>query len=324
MNVSYTGPLQRAWARAQRMLFKPVDIRVWLTLGFAAFLSEAMITGKGLQASYQTDHGHGMGHFFHGGLLAGGLIAGIGMVLLAAAVILGVVLLWVNSRGRFVFLDGVVRERAAIVEPWKRFAQGGNSLFLWMLLFILACMAATVLMLLPFFATLAAMWSDGEFHWGLLGAVWVLAAVAVPFAIFVSYVMLFVSDFVVPIMYRDGLGAVAAWRRFLGLFRAHPWPFVIYGLFVFGLWLVVGVVVMAVGFSTCCIGFVLLGIPYVSHVLLLPLLVTFRGLGPEFLAQFGPDYSVLATAQPVGAGPSSATEAPAETGGAPAPPGAGG
>ena len=40
MNVSYTMPLQQSWARMVRMLFRPFRLESWLTVGFAAFLSE--------------------------------------------------------------------------------------------------------------------------------------------------------------------------------------------------------------------------------------------------------------------------------------------
>jgi hypothetical protein len=52
-------------------------------------------------------------------------------------------------------------------------------------------------------------------------------------------------------------------------------------------------VVVAVGFATCCIGFLLMVTPYVGQVVLLPLHVAYRALGPEFLAQFGPEFEKL-------------------------------
>jgi hypothetical protein len=50
--------------------------------------------------------------------------------------------------------------------------------------------------------------------------------------------------------------------------------------------------IVVAGFSTCCIGFLLMAIPYVSSVVLLPVDVLFRGLGPDFLAQFGPQWAI--------------------------------
>jgi hypothetical protein len=325
MTVSYTGPLRRAWARAQRILFRPFRIEIWLVLGFAAFLSEALTTGRGAGFSWHGHPGALPGRMLHGvgGLASGALWTGLGLVILSAVLVLAILLVWVNSRGRFIFLDDVVRERIAIVEPWQRFARLGNSLFFWSIGFGLACAAVAVVIALPFIASLAALWSDGRFHWGALGALWTLLAVALPFAIVASYVVLVLSDFVIPIMYRHDIGVTGAWSRFLALFRAHPGSFLLYGLFVFILWLVVLSVLTVVGFASCCVGFVLLGLPYVSSVVLLPLLVTFRALGPEFLAQFGPDHSVFADAGgPAGAaaGPSGAVSTPA---GAPPAPGGG-
>ena len=48
-----------------------------------------------------------------------------------------------------------------------------------------------------------------------------------------------------------------------------------------------------IGFGTCCIGVVLMIIPYIGNVVLLPVTVTSRGLGPEFLAQFGPEWETF-------------------------------
>jgi len=44
---------------------------------------------------------------------------------------------------------------------------------------------------------------------------------------------------------------------------------------------------------TCLIFFVLLMIPYISSVVLLPVSYTYRAYSLEFLAQFGPDYSLF-------------------------------
>jgi hypothetical protein len=313
MNVSYIEPLKRAWARSRRLLLQPFALRTWLVLGFAAFLSEALVTGNGVRHSYRDEDAGIHSEAIHAleGFLAPALMTAIGIVIVAAILILGIILLWVNSRGRFVFLDGVARQRAAIVEPWKRFGRQGNSLFVWMIFFFLVCAAIGTVMILPFLASLAALWANRDFHWGLLGALWMLLVFAIPFVVVAAYTLLFLSDFVVPIMYRYGLGAQDAWRRFLPLLRAHPAYFLVYGVFVLTLWVVVGFVMTLVGFSTCCIGFILFGLPYVSSLVTLPVLVTFRGLGPEFLAQFEPELSVF------GAETAAPAPPPAAGGGAP-------
>jgi len=59
--------------------------------------------------------------------------------------------------------------------------------------------------------------------------------------------------------------------------------------------------------STCCVGFALFAVPYVKQIALLPALATIRGIGPEFLAQFGPEFDLYASAP----APASAPPAPA-------------
>jgi hypothetical protein len=321
MNVSYVRPLQLGWARAQRMLLRPARLETWLVLGFAAFLSEGVNGRFGSQFSWHRGHPEFASHWLHGirGLISGFLLTGIGITVVVTLLALAIILLWVNARGRFIFLDDVARERVAIVDPWNRFARLGNSAFLWWIGFIVVCIGVMALVALPFVASLTALWSGHHIDWSWLGALWMFLLIALPFALVVAYTALFFSHFVVPIMYRHGLGAIAGWGRFLSLFRAHPGSFLLYGVFTLVLWIVVGSVIAVIGFMSCCIGFVLFSLPYVSSVLLLPVLVTFRAMGPEFLAQFGEEYRSLSAPPP----PAAPVGTPPAVGAAPPPPPAG-
>jgi hypothetical protein len=285
----------------KRMLFNPFRLETWVVMGFAAFLSEFMSGGTG--GSGYRYHPHTRQHewsraiwakmwaFVHDPAMLVLVVVGC-----AVAITVFLVFQWVSSRGRFIFLDNVVTERAAIVEPWKRFARQGNSLFIWTLFFFLTCLAVLLVAALPFLASLRGLWEDGTFHWAVLLSVVGFMAIAVPIAIAAAYTALFLNHFVVPIMYRHGLSATEAWSRFLAVFREHPGRFILYGLVMIVLWLAIGFAVMVVGFSTCCIGFILLVLPWVSQVIMLPVLVTIRAYGPEFLGQFGPDLDVFAMA----------------------------
>src|SRR5678815_5299498 len=71
------------------------------------------------------------------------------LIVLSFVCIAFLLLLWVNSRGRFIFLDDVVHQRAAIVEPWRRFARRGNELFFFMVVSLLLWVTALVATLLP-------------------------------------------------------------------------------------------------------------------------------------------------------------------------------
>lgn len=309
MNIAFIAPLQRAWGRMERMLFRPFRIETWLVMGFAAFLSELLTGGSsGFGGRYREHHGAGRfpHEFFHRIVEFFSDPAKLMLAIVAGCTLLVifVVLLWVSCRGRFIFLDNVVHERPAIVDPWSRYARQGNSLFAWSLGFLLVCAVALMVVALPFIASLRALWGDGEFHWAGLLSLAGFMFMAIPVALAIAYTLLFLNHFVVPIMYLHGLSATAAWGRFLTLLRAHPWSFIAYGLLMILLLIVIGLAKLLLGLSTCCVGFILLWVPYVRQVILLPVLATLRSFGPEFLAQFGPEFDVY--------GASPASPAPAE------------
>lgn len=323
MNVSYLAPLRQSWMRTQRMLFRPFRMETWLVLGFAAFLSE-YLSGFGGGGNYSWK---GRPHVGIGPVLSriaefllhplwGTLV----IVLVALVLITTLAFMWLSSRGKFIFLDNVVHERTGIVEPWGRFSRHGNALFGFWLGFFLACGALFLAITVPLLpAILGAVASGGALQ--VLSAIavgwWV--ALMVPLGIVAAYTHLFLFQFVVPIMYREGQGVLAAWRRFLPLLRANVLEFLLFGLFYLVALIVVGVSIAVVGIATCCVGLLVLAIPYVGSVLLLPVEVPLRGLGPDFLAQFGPEWSVFDQAPPA-AGPATATP-PAPTPPAAPPPG---
>jgi hypothetical protein len=210
----------------------------------------------------------------------------------------GVLLLWISSRGKFVFLENVAREHAAIVEPWRRFKRLGNSLFRWRIGFSIVCLLVVGAMVLPFLATIATLVGEDAFQPADLLVLVPLAMMLFPFGVVAAYTLLCLNSFVVPIMYGHDLGVSSAWKRFLDLFRQRPWPFLAFGLFFFVLAITVGAGLVAFGMATCCVGFLLIGTPYIASVVLLPIEVTARALGPEFLSQFGPSFSVLPAATP--------------------------
>ena len=155
---------------------------------------------------------------------------------------------------------------------------------------------------------------------GALGAAWLTiqhdawlllvpgVVLAVVGSLVASYVSMLLEDFVVPIMYRDGVTTNEAWRRFLAV-HAGGWIwFVGFALWKLILWIGAAIAIFVLAFATCCIGWTLLALPYVSTVVLLPLYVFFRLLGPEFLAQFGDGQAVLLPEAPPGLPPLDAPE----------------
>jgi len=293
--MSMMGPLERGWSRMVGMLFRRGSARTWFVVGFSAWL--AGLTGEGgYHVGGSTDRGgYDYGEdwgdwvsgdaFYSNETLAGMVFAGC-LIVLAVAL----VLLWVSSRGKFVFLDNVVHQRAEIVAPWKRFSRQGNSLFFFRLIAFLVCVPIALGLI-----GLCIWLAGGPDGWAHLEGAGVFAGVAATallacLAITVLlYVLFFLDAFVVPLMHRHDLTAMQAWKRFGGRFRQRPGWFVLCGLVVFVLCMVVAAAVTTLGVMTCCLGFLLLAIPYVSTLVLLPVLIAYRAFTVEFLAQLEPE-----------------------------------
>jgi hypothetical protein len=303
MTVSYSEPLTRAWDRMRLALFKPFDIHKWFVLGFTAFLAGLADGHQGSGGSRGRWHGN-FGDFLdlphkawvwlgnHPGWLVA--IAFIGFLVL----ILGIILLWLSSRGQFMFLDNVVHNRAQIAKPWNEYRKEGDSLFLWRLVFGLICLAACVVFAILFFTSATRIYEENCFQ--PLPVLWIAGMTAALLLITIvgGYISTFLKDFVVPIMAKNRVPATRGWALFMPVFREHAGPFILYGLIIFVLMIAFVVLVVIAGLVTCCIGWFLLIIPYVGTVVTLPFWYVLRAFSLEFLAQFGPAYELFPPASP--------------------------
>jgi|TARA_B100002003_G_C13855362_1_gene419055 hypothetical protein len=111
--------------------------------------------------------------------------------------------------------------------------------------------------------------------------------------IIMAYISLFLNDFVVPIMYKNKISATQAWSKFLPIFSKNIGYFILYGLFIFVLIILMVICVLLFGLFTCCLGLILLVIPYIGSVVMLPVSYTFRAFSVEFLEQFGDDFVIF-------------------------------
>ncbi len=305
MYISYTQPLQRAWDHMVRMLFRPFDLTTWLVLGFSAWL--ANLAGSGSGGSVGNFDSDLRRNRFEGDAFAESLRDGWEYVLnhswllslivggFVFFVVLIVLVTWISSRGKFIFLDNVVRRRHEITEPWKRFRRLGDSLFWFRLL--LGLVQLSVGLVIGWGAILLFLTGFGAFGrpegavLGVLIALWVM--VLLLYIVISIAIAFFLDAFVVPIMYRFELTTMEAWKYFLPLFSRHGGSFILCALFVLGLAIAVMLGVVLVGFMTCCIGFVLLAIPYVGTVILLPIAVTYRAFTVQWLGQLHPDLVLI-------------------------------
>lgn len=296
MDVSYTVPLQKAWERMSRALFKPFDLKNWFIIGFTAFLAD-LIGG-------QYGGGAGNGDSFdinHNGIENLASVpaavwnwlmqhpAAFFAILLALFIAVGIllVLLWLKARGKFMFLDNVIYQRAQVSAPWHEYREQGHSLFVWYLFFSLLILATAVFIIVYFFVLVGQMqYIENEFYILLpfvLKLIFAILIMGIPLA----FIGLMLDSFVVPIMHKYKISVWQAWKRFLALFSKQIPHFILYALLILVLKIAIAIGLFIFGFLTCCVGFILLIIPYISAVVTLPITYFFRAYSVDFLQQFG-------------------------------------
>jgi hypothetical protein len=304
MTIAYFEPLSRAWQRMKLALFNPFNLNKWFIIGFNAFLAGLLDGPHGNSSVGDGGDDLTFREFLnlpHRGWewLTDNPGWFVGIVFIAIFLFtVGVVLTWVSSRGKMMFLDNVVHDSAEIAKPWKQYSKEGNSLFVWRLCFGLLVFAFFMLLGIIFFTAASALHVNDRFTGPLILFIIGWALLFFLTIIVVGYISLFLDSFVVPLMYKYNLTTTKAWGRFLSIFNKHPFHFLFFGLFTFVLLVgfVIGVIVA--GIMTCCIGIILLIIPYIGTVVTLPVWYTLRAFSLEYFAQFGDDYNVFPPSVP--------------------------
>ena len=287
-------PFGEAFELTKKILFQPFDLTKWLVIGFAAFLS-GHFAGVGL--NFPSPFGNFQSHRANENVISPYLeqwkpwlqVAIVFLVLLVFVFI--AVIAWLKARGNFIFTDCIVRNRAAIVEPWREYRKEGNSYFLFLLAIMFGAVLLLALMLVAFISLGWLKQRTGEMPpITFIGSIVFLFVFWGSIIIFISVV----TYFMVPVMYRRRCRAVEAFRDVTRLILHNLGSLVLFCLF--GIVLIVAVLMIGaiVTCATCCLA----ALPYIGTVILLPLFVCLRGFGLLFLRQFGPDYDVWASFMP--------------------------
>ena len=310
-DISVTEPISRAIEHVKQTLFRPFDIGKWFTLGFCAWLAGLGESGGGFNFRVP---GGGHGRSSGGGTPReelerawGYLVNNLDWLLpligffVVLGIAVGITFIWINSRGKFMFLHCLALDKAEVAEPWRQYAAEGNSLFLFRL--VLGVISSVIC--LPVLAVMA-MIIVGMVRREEVSMEGILICLGLVMA-FVGLITIFAiiqkltTDFVVPIMYLRRSRCLAAWQELRGLLTVNAGRFVVYILFQIVITMVIGTMIVIVVLLTCCIAGCLLAIPYLGTVLLLPVLVFQRSYSLHYFRQYGPAYDVFA---PLPASPS--------------------
>ena len=269
----------------RRHLF-PFDFSRWLTLGFVAFLDQC---GRGSSFNVPGGRGgEGSGELAraaqwiatHVGLVA--VIAAVGMALIVA-VMAGV--LWLNSRGVFMYLDNVVTGRAELSRTWREHAQRAWSYFAWSFGLSLATLVAVVSVLAAAGMLLVGLWRGRSLGVGaVVGLVFLGLALLLVVAL-ANLLALALRDFAAPIQLARNVSCGDAMRLLRDLVKLAPAAFALYVLLKIVYAVTLGMALIVAACVTCCCAL----LPVVTQTLFQPLFYFERAWSVCLLRMMGYD-----------------------------------
>lgn len=318
MNISVTSAFEPAIKYARLVLFRPFEIGKWFTLGFCAWL--ASFGQGGSMPSFNSNFDFGSG----GGGGGGGSPQSffeesqkwissnwewlVPMVVVGIVIVLAISLLimWLSARGRFMFLDGVVQNRGAVSEPWRRLRKQGNSLFKAnIVLGLISLIGSLVIAGIALLIALPDIQAE-QFGGHAIGALVTGIPLLLLWMLCLWVVNVLIGDFIVPVMYVLDLKIMPAWRILKEeIAPGNFWTFVRYCGMVLLIGMALGIIAMLMTCLTCCLA----ALPYIGTVILLPLLVFRRSYSLFVLQQAGPQWHMIPPNPPAAEPPPTAQPA---------------
>lgn len=288
--IEIFAPFGQAFELTKKILFQPFDLGKWFVIGFAAWLATFFGGGGGYGWQKRLGQGDWRWQARHQGAPlnwhdSAPWVIPVFLVGLLCVLAFVALILWLNARGRFMFTDCIVRNRGAIAEPWRQYRTEANSLFLFQLVIALCALIG--------FGALAF----------LFGLMWYWSHPVVPTVVLVGlgvgwFLLAFffglVARFMVPVMYRQRCGAMAAFSIVCALVGGNLGVFILFLFFYILLWVAAAMIACVAGCATCCIA----AIPYLGTVILLPVVMVLYAFPLCFIRQFGDAYDVWAVLPP--------------------------
>lgn len=283
-----------AYEHTRRLLF-PFKFERWLALGLIAFLDQCGRGSMGIGpnvnvvnpfptggSSGSGDAAEGLGEIgaWMGAHVA--LVVGLAALAIALIVAFTALVLWINSRATFVYIENVATGGAEIARPWRAHADRARSYFGWRFGLALGLMVA---MLFLVGLGVAAVLTLADHGYQLVVALLVLVPLLLLMIVAAALLSVALRDFAAPIQMAAGVGCTAALRLVAGLVRAHPLAFFLYLVLkvVFGI--AQGVVLLVAACFTCCC----ILIPVVTQTFLQPVFFFERAWPLYLLRQMGYD-----------------------------------
>ena len=301
--INFTQSFNVAWERMHVVLFRPFDLGKWFAIGFSAFLAGLLEGGNGTSFNLNlpsnqnssasiSENNVDMHEVMR--KVSEGLASHLGFIIMIAVFVvvlvvgIAVLVYWLGSRGEFMFLDNIVRNRGLVSWPWSYYSRQANSLFGLMMLFLGASLAVFGPLLIAIFYVGWQMLKDMSVTPMEISEMVFLGLMYVVFAVGYGTMFFVFREFGIPIMFRQGILARPAFVQALDLAAANPGSVTVFILLRFAIFIGVVIISLLLCCFTCCIYM----LPYIGTVMMLPVLIYVRSFTLECLAQFGPEYNV--------------------------------
>jgi len=238
--ISAVDAISPALLHTKRQLFQPFRFGQWTKLAVVGLLAGELGSGACNRSFIQipVPRGDSGRHFLgQAGSMQNwsmpdlAIYAGLIVALVASALVLGIILMYVSSVMRFILFDSVLAQDCRVGEGWSRRQGPGFRYFVWKLLYLLASLAffAVVIGIPAAFAVTGGWFKEPGEHVGpLILAGILLFLLMVIFAVVAGVVFVLTKDFVVPQMALEGVGAFEGWRRLWAMMQAEKGDYAIY------------------------------------------------------------------------------------------------
>jgi hypothetical protein len=269
-------PVSTAFEKTRKLLLEPFDIGVWVRLIIITFFVGTGTTsfnpGNNLKYAFNRGDLGNMPSYDISHALSDTTIIAIVLLIVAAAIALGLVMAYLRGVFSFVLIDALSTGNVRIVQPFKENMGRGFKVFLFntivAIISIIVIGAIIIAMILAILAALGGGDPGSADTWNSMSAASLFAVIAVFIAGLVAIVAcsiiigLFVGffyDFGVPLMYFRNMGLRPSIRALWRLVKTQPLEFFGYVIVRWVLELVIGIV-MGIVFLFVLAIFVAIGV----------------------------------------------------------------
>ena len=291
---SCLAAVSQAYSRTVSLLFRPFDLMRWFSMGFCAWLAYLGTQSGNFNGMNKQNHPEQVKQqldgfwdkLSHAGEHPGVVAAVLAFVLLC--LLFAFLMCALRSRGDFMFIRRWYQPDATIAQCWRASRDAGHALFVWRIWFFFVAAFLFAVDVGFAYHYILRPYLDAGNAWSpslVKPTVLCLTALAL-WMIGVELVGHMTKAFVVPVMYWQHVTVGRAWMAVLAL--CNQYPFAVVGYLVCGCAcgvLAACAVVLCV-LLTCCIGVIPLVLPYVGSVMVLPILLFYRGYSICFLSQW--------------------------------------